>query len=159
MPKGVTLRSSSQPPYISNTVQVKRENIVNGDICCLRCTNVVSAECGCNMVACRNHSSQFVYFCIHGKQFNDNGMEYATCDCARRNTRTLKRRLRKYEMPLWEKIQLMCERCWVWCKSFLWRVDMCLGYPIVGPFIYSSLFGRDKPTFFCGLIMKTTRWR
>ena len=65
---------------------VKREDIINGDVRCPKCSNIVPIEDGCNMVTCQNHSP-YVHFCVHCKHVNDNGIEYVTCGCSKRNTK------------------------------------------------------------------------
>ena len=67
---------------------LKRENMIDGVHMCPVCNkNIPVANGGCNIIACRNHSPQFVYFFIHCKKVNNNGVEYATCDCPARNTK------------------------------------------------------------------------
>lgn len=81
-------RYSKRLKILKMAVPIKREDIVDGVIKCPRCqVSIVTGDKGCNIITCRNHSPHFVYFCIHCKKVNENGVEYVTCSCESRNTR------------------------------------------------------------------------
>lgn len=66
---------------------IKTENLPEGNVQCPACSSIICvSERGCNVVACRNHAPQFLYFCAHCKQVT-NGTEYSTCPCPKRITR------------------------------------------------------------------------
>lgn len=72
---------------VIGTGNIKREDIVNGDIRCPDCNKIISFadSGGCNVMTCRNHSPAFFYFCIHCKDPCPRG--YSTCtSCPKRNT-------------------------------------------------------------------------
>jgi len=73
---------------------IKHEDTVEGNIQCPVCNYIICVgEKGCNVITCRNHFPQFLYFCLHCKEIC--AQEYATCPCSKRNTMTTRTQAQK----------------------------------------------------------------